>query len=108
MMNNEQTDLYRLYDAEWVLLYVGISRNAFYRFRQHSRRPWWPLVDWVQIFTYRDRFTAEVLEAAAIRDESPLYNIDRGTWTARSAYGMVPDLAWSEVDYFDEHVSAVC
>jgi hypothetical protein len=49
-----------------------------------------------------------VLEAAAIRDESPLYNIDRGTWTARSAYGMVPDLAWSEVDYFDEHVSAVC
>ena len=78
------TDVYRLY-SDGVLLYVGISFNAHYRFKQHTKREWWPRVDYVQIFRYSKRSTAEAHEAKAIRDEHPIYNVDPGTWQARAA-----------------------
>ncbi|MER6350612.1 GntR family transcriptional regulator [Streptomyces sp. NPDC001634] len=68
--------LYRLYDAEGTLLYVGISTNPKKRFIQHALfKPWWPSVartsvSWLEV----TRPEALAIEAAAIRDEEPLHN----------------------------------
>lgn len=41
----KRTALYRLYDANGVLLYIGISGDPKRRFRQHARtKHWWPEV----------------------------------------------------------------
>ncbi|MER6492660.1 GIY-YIG nuclease family protein [Streptomyces griseorubiginosus] len=68
--------LYRLYDMEGALLYVGISTNPKARFIQHALyKSWWPSVDrisvsWLEV----TRQEALTIEAAAIRDEEPLHN----------------------------------
>jgi len=39
--------VYRFFDAEGVLLYVGSTGNVWYRIGQHAaERPWWPEVAW--------------------------------------------------------------
>lgn len=68
--------LYRLYDVEGTLLYVGISTNPKARFIQHALyKSWWPSVDrtsvsWLEV----TRQEALAIEAAAIRDEEPVHN----------------------------------
>jgi predicted GIY-YIG superfamily endonuclease len=68
-------DLYRYYDANGTLLYVGISNDALKRREEHRRSSWW--------FTQAARLTIEVMptrEAAqaaerdAIRAERPKHN----------------------------------
>lgn len=69
------TAVYRLFDAEDVLLYVGISCNPEARFKQHrTHQWWWPQVAARTIEWRPDRLTALKHEALAIQDEAPLYN----------------------------------
>jgi predicted GIY-YIG superfamily endonuclease len=43
--SDEPTALYRLFDTDGVLLYVGITRDTEKRWRQHAlKKPWWPQV----------------------------------------------------------------
>lgn len=73
------TDVYRLYGADGRLLYVGVAANGYGRVRTHSRQKrWWPEVTRVCIIQYADRPIAEAMEARAIRDENPFYNVTRG------------------------------
>jgi GIY-YIG catalytic domain len=71
------TALYRLYDAQGVLLYVGITCNLKRRMGQHSVRPWWPLVTRKTMTWYGTERDARAAEAVAIGDENPLYNMAR-------------------------------
>lgn len=76
-MHSEPTAVYRFYDKGDILLYVGISRNPFYRFTQHHAKDWWCLVDSYDLEWYEDRRTALWVEAAAILNEGPAYNRQR-------------------------------
>jgi hypothetical protein len=70
-------DLYRLYDADDTLLYVGISLSALTRAGQHrGQQPWWHEVARVDIehLATDDRREAERLEQQTIWSERPLYN----------------------------------
>ncbi|MFJ9847523.1 GIY-YIG nuclease family protein [Kitasatospora sp. NPDC101155] len=72
------TALYRLYDRGGELLYIGITTHPVPRFREHAAEmPWWPEVDEdataVEWLDCGLSYAAEA-EAAAIRDELPLYN----------------------------------
>lgn len=69
--------LYRLYDADGTLLYVGISYSAIARFAQHkTRQPWIGDVCTIAIETHDvSRREIERIEADAIRDEKPKHNI---------------------------------
>jgi len=40
-MNTSRTALYRHYDKQNILLYVGISLSATYRLRQHQSSAQW-------------------------------------------------------------------
>lgn len=80
----ERTALYRLYDADGALLYVGISNNPKRRFSGHrSDKPWWPEVDRHTVDWFDNMWFASVAERTAITTEAPRYNI-RGTAAFRA------------------------
>lgn len=67
--------LYRLYDSESVLLYVGISHDPDERLKQHAGdKPWWHHVARRQIVWLDSREEALKAEAEAMVEERPLYN----------------------------------
>lgn len=71
------TDLYRCYDADWRLLYVGISYSAIQRFEQHLRKSEWSgRVSYIEIMRFPSRKEAVNAEKSAIASEFPIYNID--------------------------------
>lgn len=70
------TAVYRFYNAHKQLLYVGITSNLGARFGHHQRNAaWWLQQDTVRIAWRDTRAEAVAEEAAAIREEGPLYNI---------------------------------
>ena len=68
--------LYRFYDAQEGLLYVGVSRDHWRRRKQHSvSQPWYPLVRHQAITWYDSEDAAYAAEAIAIREEAPRFNV---------------------------------
>jgi predicted GIY-YIG superfamily endonuclease len=76
-MNAGPHILYRCFNADRELLYIGITNDIDNRLRQHSRTaPWWKEFDSCsQDDRFEDRWTLERAERAAILAEEPLYNI---------------------------------
>lgn len=75
-----RTCVYRLYDADNRLLYIGMSRDPKRRWAQHQaqRKPWWPDVVSRQVVWFPTRVIAEVVEREAIKEEHPLHNVKDG------------------------------
>ncbi|MET7688013.1 GIY-YIG nuclease family protein [Streptomyces sp. NPDC005483] len=76
----ERTALYRLYDADGVLLYIGITNAPAQRWAHHARKhrtTWWPSVARKEIQWLTDRNTADRMETDAINSEKPLHNRDK-------------------------------
>ena len=72
----EATSLYRHYDAQGALLYVGMSLNAVGRLANHkSVAPWFRKINRVTIEHYASRKAALEAERLAILAEKPLYNV---------------------------------
>jgi predicted GIY-YIG superfamily endonuclease len=75
---SERTALYRLYDADGVLLYIGISATPEKRLKVHRydllRRDWAQLVASQTFEWHRSRSAAQVAEEIAIRRERPPHN----------------------------------
>lgn len=68
--------LYRMYDADGALLYVGISTNLDRRLGNHEAgKPWWPQVVQITVEHHRNRVLAEIAERNAIVTEKPRWNI---------------------------------
>jgi len=84
----ERTALYRFYDADGRLLYVGISNNPESRWKGHrySIKRWPALVARRADEWFDSRTEAEAAEVAAIKDEKPRFNgahnFTEGTFTA--------------------------
>ncbi|MFJ8871062.1 GIY-YIG nuclease family protein [Streptomyces sp. NPDC102473] len=73
------TAVYRLYDADRQLLYVGSSVHPQQRWEQHaSTKLWWSAVKRATVEWLPDRETALSVERDAIAAESPLHN-DKAT-----------------------------
>lgn len=70
------TCVYRCFDAEGQLLYVGCSINPYKRVAEHrvEHHGWvWYLARFT-VTVYPDRASAEWAEREAIRTENPLWN----------------------------------
>ena len=73
---NGRTALYRLFGADDLLLYIGISRNFAARFAQHAQdKEWWGQVCRSTVVWYPTRDEADRAETAAIVAEKPKHNI---------------------------------
>jgi predicted GIY-YIG superfamily endonuclease len=71
----ERTALYRLYDAQDTLLYVGISGNPPERWNTHrADHGWWPSVARKTVEWFDTRRDAARAEAIAVRAEAPIHN----------------------------------
>lgn len=75
MYADEPTALYRLYDSNNVLLYLGIARFPEARLRQHEdNQPWWHLVARTTVEWHENRTLARDTEVRATKEEKPLYD----------------------------------
>ncbi|PAZ15643.1 hypothetical protein CLM62_12670 [Streptomyces sp. SA15] len=80
----ERTAFYRLFDADGVLLYVGIAKDVHKRWRMHEwEKTWWHLVSGNRVEWFPSRPEARAAELAAMENESPLYN---GVWHPDGSY----------------------
>lgn len=82
----QETHLYRHYDAEGRLLYVGITKEIDHRTTAHEKASSW--VDFVdvagaKVITFPSRKKAKSAEKAAIRAELPLFNVSHNEHPAR-------------------------
>jgi hypothetical protein len=74
------TTLYRFFDADGDLLYVGITHMETMRWRQHSKtKDWWREVTTIKVAHFDTRDEALAAEAKAIRQERPRHNIKLAT-----------------------------
>jgi predicted GIY-YIG superfamily endonuclease len=67
--------VYRLYDAEGTLLYIGSAYDPDDRWEEHQKKPWAAEVAKRVERWYPDRNAAYVAETAAIKSELPRHNI---------------------------------
>lgn len=74
----ERGYVYRFYDLDGGLLYVGITRDMSQRFAAHRRDAlWWVDVASVTVEVTAGRAEAEYAEAVAILSERPAHNRSR-------------------------------
>lgn len=77
-MMDKVTHVYRLYDEDGALLYVGISNQVRRRVMHHrSHKPWGHLVAGATIERFMCRADAQAAEWEAIQRENPKHNITR-------------------------------
>lgn len=71
-----RTALYRHFDSQGALLYVGVSYDPDMRWHGHSKSEWRPQVDRARSTEewFTDRESAEEAEEAAIAKEGPRFN----------------------------------
>jgi hypothetical protein len=68
--------LYRMFDADNNLLYVGITFNPQSRFTSHRRdKDWWRDIARISLSHYECRVDLAEAERQAILEERPLYNV---------------------------------
>jgi hypothetical protein len=73
--HSDPTQLYRHYDKEGRLLYIGLSYSAWRRLVDHAiHSPWFQHIAVVTIETLPNRAAAIEAEREAIRVEKPLMN----------------------------------
>lgn len=67
--------LYRLFDADMNLLYVGITWNPFVRWTRHSyEKQWWQRVAYADVHVCEDNYNARHWETWCIKNQHPLFN----------------------------------
>lgn len=71
--------VYRFYDADDELLYVGTTDRLSARLGTHrGQSPWWSQVVFITVVPYETREAAAQAEAVAIATEAPLHNVAHG------------------------------
>lgn len=80
MTRSEVTTLYRAFDCDGALLYVGIADDWLSRWRAHRKESaWFGDVASVKVEDFDSRPEAESAERAAIRAERPKWNVMHNT-----------------------------
>jgi len=77
-MNNMYFTLYRLYDKDEELLYIGKTLNVIARLSSHkTKKNWWNKVRIIELAQYDSISELATAEKIAIKSEKPIYNIIR-------------------------------
>lgn len=79
-MESERQSLYRFFDGDGNLLYIGITNCLPRRLGDHERyKSWFSDVASVSVETFPNRESVLAAEKAAIRAESPMHNVVHST-----------------------------
>lgn len=71
-------DVYKAYNTDGQLLYVGVSVNVFKRLKEHKQyAAWIPDTERIYVVQYLNRSAALAEEARCIREDGPVYNITK-------------------------------
>jgi hypothetical protein len=113
--DREMTDLYRHYDDQGKLLYVGVSKSTLIRLGRHEANAhWYERISQIKIEKHPSREAALEAERKAIQTENPLCNIqrrpvpigatdnkkmDRNAIAAQSATALTQSLVWFNTTY---------
>ncbi len=77
-MRSQRTELYRHFNADGRLLYVGISVSSILRYMCHRLTSvWLNDVRSMTIEPFPDKGSAKIAELNAIRNEFPVYNVQQ-------------------------------
>lgn len=71
----EMHAVYRMFDEERNLLYIGRTGNAGKRFGDHNTKRWFPLVATIELEWHPTHAVAVAAEERAILAEQPRYNV---------------------------------
>lgn len=75
--SNAPTQVYRFYDKDGVLLYVGVSLSLLSRISAHRHQAaWFPLAAHVEIEHFPTRRAALAQELAYIQNLDPVFNLN--------------------------------
>jgi excinuclease UvrABC nuclease subunit len=74
-MMKDGCSLYRHFDADGGLLYVGISLRALRRLAEHAKSQWADQIVSVTVESFPNRAEAAKAERAAILNEAPRFNV---------------------------------
>lgn len=75
MRQEQRVQLYRHFDGNGVLLYVGISLSSVARLCQHRNASnWFEEIRRIEVEVFPSRRDAEAAETVAIKKENPLHN----------------------------------
>lgn len=66
--------VYRMFDDEMCLLYIGVSCNLRLRMPDHVRKDWYGDINYISLERYTTREAAMEIKRRAIEKEIPLYN----------------------------------
>jgi len=78
--------VYRLFDADARLIYIGCTYNVESRLKSHRHVMWWaPQIARIKITVHPTKAAAHEVERAAITAEKPRWNVN-GKWAARSTF----------------------
>lgn len=69
--------VYRLYDTDGDLLYVGMTVNPLGRIPAHRRKLWGSEIDHQTLEWFPNREAAKAAERSAIHHEQPAHNLVR-------------------------------
>lgn len=72
---DKEHTLYRLFDREDNLLYVGVTFMPGHRLYEHSKKRWGADIARHELVTFPNRREALEAERAAIQSEGPRHNI---------------------------------
>jgi predicted GIY-YIG superfamily endonuclease len=79
-MSTDSFVLYRFFDANGVLLYIGATSNFANRAAHHAaRQPWWTDVTDIKVEHLESREALLAAEKDAIDIEGPLHNVIYGS-----------------------------
>lgn len=103
--------LYRFYAKNGKLLYIGRTHHIESRFSSHRREKPWERVSRITLEHYDTADDLCRAEAAAIRDEAPLWNVQGGTTRRRGRamrddrclLGKLSNRYWQAVDRQRRH-----
>ena len=93
--------VYRIYDADSRLIYIGATKNLKQRLENHRSVSWWnSLTARVEVESYPDVKSALTAEAAAISTERPAFNL-----THTGSYTVPPRMTETDVEVCREWVA---
>lgn len=102
--------VYRLYDAEGALLYVGSAYSPEQRSKKHRDKDWWPRVARRTDEWYPSREAAYVAETEAIEEARPQGNKISGpgavAMPAPKSGAATPLFALAEIDAYLDQLKA--